>query len=161
MKLQLDITWKGPHTLSEVIEEMTDGGKPPDYDGEDYGIYQIYGNHILIGSNALLYIGKATKQKFSTRFKQHQKWLRHEDQVQIYLGRVYDPKRHSHKNKWLTWEEDMELIEKVMIHKYTPNYNSSCISRAPSLGKYNNIQLNHKGIKSLLKKQDNFPNDWI
>ena len=42
MKLQLEIEWKGPYSLSDVIQKMTDGGKAPSYEGEDYGIYQIY-----------------------------------------------------------------------------------------------------------------------
>ena len=113
MKLQLDINWNGPYTLAEVIEKMTDGGKPPDYDGEDYGIYQIYWQHILIGDKALLYIGKATQQRFSTRFKQHQKWLKNELKVQIYLGRAYDPKRHRRRNKWRTWKEDYNLLKRL------------------------------------------------
>ncbi len=53
---------------------MIQEGQYPDW-GEDYGLYQIYGKHILCGKDTLLYIGEATEQTFSTRFKQHQHWL--------------------------------------------------------------------------------------
>lgn len=54
---KIRIEWEGPYSLEEVITKMVDGGKNPDWDGNDYGLYQIYGRHILSGKNTLLYIG--------------------------------------------------------------------------------------------------------
>jgi len=148
--LNLEIEWSGPHTLEYVIANMTRGGKKPDYDGKDYGLYQIYGRHILAGENTLLYVGKAIRQKFSTRFIQHKKWLeREENVVNIYLGRAYKQKRH-------TWEEDLTVAEKIMIYKYSPNYNSSNICNQPKINSFKNIILCHKGKKNRLEKVDDF-----
>ena len=161
MKLKLTINWEGPYSLSDVILKMIDGGRPPHYDGEDYGIYQIYGRHILNGDDTLLYVGKATNQRFSTRFKQHKRWLINEEKIRIYLGRTYHPKRHDKDDNWDTWKRDMELAEKLIINKYSPNYNSRSISQPPKLGKYQRIELNHIGRKKQLHKKDVAPDDWI
>ena len=158
--LNLEIEWSGPHTLEDVIANMTDGGKKPDYDGKDYGLYQIYGRHILAGENTLLYVGKAIRQKFSTRFKQHEKWLKREENVvNIYLGRAYKQKRHTSKNKWKTWEQDLKVAEKMIIYKYSPNYNSSNICNQPKIDSFRNIILYNKGDKNRLEKVDNFLKD--
>lgn len=93
--LQLTAIWSGPFTRESVISGFTDGGRAPEYDGEDYGLYQIYGKHILCGSDTLLYIGQATEQTFSRRFRQHERWLAYEEDISVYLGRVYDPNRHT------------------------------------------------------------------
>jgi len=58
---EIQIDWQGPFSVEEVIKKMDDEGASPNYDGEDYGLYQIYGTHILCGHNTLLYIGKATQ----------------------------------------------------------------------------------------------------
>src|SRR6476659_7916655 len=54
----LNFIWDGPFKPEQVISQRKDGGKPPDYDGSDYGLYQIYGQHIIGGSGALLYVGE-------------------------------------------------------------------------------------------------------
>lgn len=65
------IEWEGPFSAQTIINDFTDAGNHPYYEGNDYGLYQIYGRHILYGSDALLYIGKATKRSFSVRFAEH------------------------------------------------------------------------------------------
>jgi hypothetical protein len=50
----LTVTWSGPFQLDEVIKDFNDGRKSPSYEGPDYGLYQIYGKHILAGSDTLL-----------------------------------------------------------------------------------------------------------
>ncbi len=157
----LTINWEGPYSLPYVIAQLTDGGKPPEYEGPDYGVYQIYGDHILNGADTLLYVGKATKQRFSTRFKQHDKWLKLESNIQIYIGRGYAPNRHTEKDDWETWNNDLELTERIIINKYSPNYNSSGISRCPDLGGYRKITLKHKGQRHRLQEKDIAPEDLI
>ena len=98
--LHLSIVWQGPYTPEQVVSELNDGGSPPGYDGGDYGLYQIYGKHVLGDPDALLYIGEATQQTFSGRFTQHQIWLVHEYPVHIYVGRLYMPKRHTSHDNW-------------------------------------------------------------
>ena len=37
----------GPFSISDIIKNMNRAGKPPTWDAEDYGLYQIYGEHTL------------------------------------------------------------------------------------------------------------------
>ena len=158
---EIKIEWEGPFSAKEVIEGMDDEGNPPDYDGEDYGLYQIYGKHILCGSDTLLYIGKATKQTFSRRFNDHKKWwLDDEEDIQVYLGRIYNPKRHSEKDNWKSWETDVSLSENILIYKYSPNYNNTGIGDKPSLSPFRKAMLIHKGKRHKLEKEDNAPEDY-
>jgi len=61
-RYEIRIEWSGSFSLESVIEKMNNAGSLPDYEGEDYGLYQIYGKHILCGPDTLLYIGEATEQ---------------------------------------------------------------------------------------------------
>ena len=147
--------------VEEIIEKMNDEGHPPDYDGNDYGLYQIYGKHILCGPNTLLYIGKATQQTFSKRFKDHKKWwLDDEEEIQVYLGRVYDSKIHSEKDNWKSWERDVGLAENILIYKYSPNYNNTGIGNKPSLSPFEKVKLIHTGKRHRLEKEDHSPEDY-
>jgi hypothetical protein len=160
MVLQLPISWDGPYTLREVIKKLTDLGEHPDYDGEDYGLYQIYGKHILGDPKALLYVGSAIEQTFSARFRQHESWLIHEDLVRIYVGRIYSPRRHTARNDWATWKADVLLAERAMIYKYSPHYNSNSITERPLLNAYKKLVLVHSGQRNRLHKRDVVPDDW-
>ena len=71
----IEITWDGPYCWKEVIDKMNNAGEKLAYEGNDYGLYQIYGTHILSRKDTLLYVGKATQQTFSARFQQHKEWL--------------------------------------------------------------------------------------
>jgi hypothetical protein len=158
---QIIIEWAGPFNYQEVIDKMKDGGKNPEYDGNDYGLYQIYGKHILCGSDTLLYIGKVTQETYSNRFKDHKKWwLANEEEIQVYLGRVYDPQKHSKSDKWKSWEHDIDLVERILIYKYSPNYNNTGIGDKPSLLPFKKILLIHEGNKHKLEKEDNAPEDY-
>jgi hypothetical protein len=153
---EIIIEWAGPFDYQEVIDKMKDGGKNPEYDGNDYGLYQIYGKHILCGSDTLLYIGKATQETFSIRFRDHRKWwLADEEEIQVYLGRVYDPQKHSKSDKWKSWEHDIDLAERILIYKYSPNYNNTGIGDKPSLSPFKKIRLVHAGNMHRLKSEDN------
>jgi hypothetical protein len=155
------IEWAGPFEYQDVIDKMKDGGKYPEYDGNDYGLYQIYGKHILCGSDTLLYIGKAARETFSDRFKYHKKWwIADEEEIKVYLGRVYDPQKHSKSDKWKSWEHDIDLAERILIYKYSPNYNNASIGDKPSLLPFKKILLIHEGNKQKLGKEDNAPEDY-
>lgn len=163
---EIRIEWEGPFKLKEVIENMDDGGSQENnWDGEDYGIYQIYGKHILCGENALLYIGIITERTFSQRFSEHKAWLevdQDEEDIKICLGRVYDPKKHSAKDNWATWKRDIELAEKILIYKYSPHYNGRELAREPDLSLLENIRIIHTGSYegNRLLKEDNAPKDF-
>jgi len=159
--LQLSIKWKGPYKLKQVVAELNDAGSPPGWDGDDYGLYQIYGKHILCGPGALLYIGEATQQTFSDRFKQHLKeWLEDEYPVQVYVGRLYMPGRHTSRDNWATWTSDVRLAEHALIYKYSPHYNSNSIVDPPKLDGHNKVSLIHEGNKNRLHRRDVVPDDW-
>ncbi len=157
----INIRWEGPLTLSTVIKEKNDWGKRPKYAGNDYGLYQIYGRHILCGGNTLLYLGKAVDQTFSARFKQHKKdWIGN-TKVKIYLGRTVVAKTYSDIDKWKVWKKDVGIAEEIMIYKYTPNYNSSCIGDYPKLPPDTKVRLKHIGNKGSIRKIDNAPSDYV
>jgi len=159
-RLELTVMWDGPFSRDEVIGRFNDEGKPPDYDGADYGLYQIYGRHILCGADTLLYIGRATGQTFARRFRQHNDWLIREDETSVYLGHIYDPQRHSADDLWASWETDVKLAECAMIYKYSPNYNSVSVSDPPPLGNDHSVELVHEGNRHKLQRRDSVPSDW-
>ncbi len=106
----IKIEWEGPFSIEEVLE-LGDRSK-------DYGLYQIYGHHIVYGKDSLLYIGE-TGQTFSQRFKsEHVMWLEEEEGVFIYVGRIasedYD-------------EQVRKDAEALTIKWHSPAYNSSNI----------------------------------
>ncbi|SRR6266545_152071 len=69
------VMWTGPYTLDEVLQK----NDPKD----DFGVYQVYGQHVVFGSGSLLYIGKACDQTFAARFQQHTDWLKAESDVSV------------------------------------------------------------------------------
>lgn len=92
----------------------------------DYGIYQIYGKHPVHGYT-LLYVGKAEEQTFATRLKQHEYWLKHEEQPRIYVGRL-DPRCYKQEpDTWSDWSEKLSWSEALTIYWHSPPYNSHYI----------------------------------
>ena len=65
----IELEWDGPHSVEQVSKF---------FDASDYGLYQIYGTHSVFGPDTLLYIGKAERQFFGTRFSQHSGWFQNE-----------------------------------------------------------------------------------
>jgi len=156
----IKIEWEGPFDLLTIIAKKKDGGVPPDYEGNDYGLYQIYGNHILCKADTLLYVGIAVDETFAERFKHHKKeWLNKEENIQIYIGRVYDPKKHSKTSNWSAWKKDIEIAEDILIYKYSPNYNNAGITDPPKL-QHEHIQLIHCGERHKLQEIDKAPEDF-
>ena len=104
------IEWEGPFSNEEVLR-LGNSNK-------DYGLYQIYGHHIVYGANSLLYIGE-TGRTFSQRFNSnHIVWLKEEEGVFIHVGRIvseyYD-------------EQVRKDAEALTIYWHSPAYNSSNI----------------------------------
>ncbi len=157
--LRLRVKWEGPFTPAEVRARYVNGGSAPRWEGPDYGLYQIYGKHIVAGKT-LIYVGKANRQTFSRRFKQHAKWLDGETGIEVYLGRIYDRKRHTSARQWKGWETDVYLAERLVIHKYSPNYNSSSIARPPVFA-HKRVVLVHAGRRARLEPRDIAPDDLV
>jgi hypothetical protein len=118
------IEWSGPFTLGQVKKEFNDKN-----DQElDYGLYQIYGHHLIYGPHVLLYIGRAVDQTFSNRFNKH-KWLSEENNIQIRLGRLCaEDHKRAYKDKHDDWEKLVKEIEALTIYYHSPAYNSSSVS---------------------------------
>lgn len=156
------IFWDGPFTFKQVITFRNDGGIAPKWDGQDYGLYQVYAEHILNGPNTLVYIGKAVEQTFAQRFRQHGKeWLAQEKDVKIFLGRINDGRNYSVNDSWKSWKHDVGMAEEVLIYKYTPNYNSSEKGDYPNLKLLRKVKLIHHGRRCQLEKIDIAPKDYL
>jgi hypothetical protein len=99
------LQWDGPITWAEKDELDS---------AVDYGVYQIYGCHPVHGADCLLYIGKASDQRFAARLKQEVDWMYDADfgRLNIYVGRCSgwdgtprDPE----------WARQIDLSEKLLI----------------------------------------------
>ena len=115
-----------------------DTNKPPLTDNHgDWGLYQIYGEHPVYGSDALLYIGlcgggKDTKQLLGKRIKQHSDLL-HEPYLcdaQVYVGHLIsenpDIKNEAARKEWA---DNIRRAEELLIFFHKPAYNSINIRR--------------------------------
>ena len=107
------VEWEGPLSLDEV--------KELDDDDEDYGLYQIYGRHIIFGDDSLLYIGK-TQQTFSHRFAEHAGRLEEEEEVFVHVGRI-----NKEDYDGADRQQVIKDTEALTIYWHSPPYNSSNI----------------------------------
>jgi len=98
---------------------------------DDYGVYQVYGQHLVFGPGSLLYIGLAAKQSFAQRLKQHRPWLDHENDVSVRLGRLHpdDYGDDDPTEGWPKWSALVRSVESLLIFWHSPPYNSSSIVR--------------------------------
>lgn len=164
-KYIIEIEWEGPLSIEEVISDKNSSGSESDnWSGEDYGIYQIYGPHILNKEDALLYVGQVADDTFSLRFQDHKRNLLIDDnlkKIKIYLGRLKDPLKYTSRDNWEVWYRDVDIVEAVLIYKYTPHYNSARIQKYPKLYQYTEIKLVHKGDKGRLESEDIAPSDYL
>lgn len=120
---KIEIWWNGPYTIEEVQEFNADHA--------DFGIYQIYGTHNISGPNTLLYIGKADKQTFAKRIRQHDNWTQWEkNPVQVYLGKLGSDKplpKYNTKawDKYCEiWSDEIDCAERLLIFHCKPPYNT-------------------------------------
>ncbi len=127
------ISWDGPYNLEETKKLKSE---------KDYGIYQIYGRHVVFGRASLLYIGKAVKQSFGERLGE-QSWLYDLSGLEVYIGRIYEEDYKDDSD----WEDIVSQCETLLIYWHSPPYNSQNINSH----KGRNIRIhNHKEIASLL-----------
>lgn len=96
---------------------------------EDYGLYQVYGNHVVFGPSSLLYVGRNTEQTFKNRLDQHRYWLKHEQDVSIRVGRIRKGDFEHDAAEWKDWTELVKDVEALTIFWHSPPYNSSGITR--------------------------------
>jgi hypothetical protein len=109
----IHIEWRGPFPLKQIS----------DFTGEkDYGLYQIYGGHVVYGADVLLYIDKAGSQHFGTRIPQEKWWPDNHDaaRIRIYLGRLAGEITPSDEQ----WGTQIDLAERLLINACSPAYNA-------------------------------------
>ena len=104
------VEWEGPLTVDEVLK-LGDRNR-------DFGLYQIYGRHIIFGLNSLLYVG-STDKTFSQRLRDHDvKWLADEESVFIHIGRI---NKEDYK---VDRQNVIKDTEALTIYWHSPPYNS-------------------------------------
>ncbi|MCG2713436.1 MAG: hypothetical protein L6308_01130 [Candidatus Omnitrophica bacterium] len=163
-KYIIEINWEGFLNIEEVIRGKNSAGREPDWLGRDYGVYQIYGHHILCGDDTLLYVGQVAKETFSERFREHKVNLLKDDnldKIKIYLGRLQNTPKYNPKDEWEMYYRDEDIVESILIYKYLPPYNGSRKGDYPNLYQYTEIKLAHKGDKGRLELEDIAPSDYL
>jgi len=94
---------------------------------EDYGIYQIYGDHPIYGQNTLLYIGKANENPYSQRLYEHSGSdfdVTHISKFRKLHLSYFCENDDINKNNW---KDKIDLVEKLLINSHSPAYNSQDI----------------------------------
>ena len=109
----IEIEWDGPFKTEDVKALTSES---------DYGVYQIYGAHVVYGSDVLLYIGKAVQQHFGTRVPQHAGWIddNHDaGRIRIYVGRLAGEATPSDT----VWGRHIDLAERLLLFCHSPALN--------------------------------------
>lgn len=124
----IHLLWEGPYSLKQLINKSN----RPDDSKKDYGLYQVYGDHVVYGPGSLLYIGKACDQTFFTRLKQHADWCDECEadrlSLDVYLGRLIRQSDNQMTPSDETWSEEISHAEKLLIFSHSPAWNSSSIN---------------------------------
>ena len=110
------IIWEGPLKPEEAYKKQDEL--------KDYGVYQIYGYHVVFGKDALLYIGLAREQTFGKRLSQESYWIDDTSGAFIYLGRLHEQDTDDEDD----WYNRVSDCEKLLIYWHSPPYNSKNIS---------------------------------
>ncbi|ALC92074.1 hypothetical protein AM500_21465 [Bacillus sp. FJAT-18017] len=135
----IQINWDGSFKLSDLPNLMNEDS--------DYGIYQIYGNHPVYGSDVLLYIGKADYQTLGKRISQ-ESWLYNNDSnnIKIYVGRLAGDTTPSDDS----WSKGIDLAERLLIYAHKPAHNSKSVLTIPDTDMQNIHILNWGHHRDLL-----------
>jgi hypothetical protein len=139
----IEIKWEGPLTAAEVRALN---------DKQDYGLYQVYGNHRIYGENVLLYLGKANQQTFAKRLPQHDDWFEWADaELKFYVGRF----GNSNNVELIDWEEQIDFAEGELIGYCQPAWNSSGLNSRKKLYSFTQAVISNFGIRRMLPQQLN------
>ena len=136
--MDIHIFWEGPFSISQL--------KDLECEDQDYGIYQIYGQHAMYGNSVLLYIGQANDQTFGKRISQ-ENWAYGKDpnNIQIYIGRLAGHQSISGDG----WSARITSAEKLLIYSHQPVYNVSNKNSIPEKMVLSNHILNWGAHRSL------------
>jgi hypothetical protein len=108
------IEWAGPFSFDDVIQKH----------GGERGLYMIEGHNLLYGCKGGLYFGMTGHQTYAVRMKQHEWWLKQEQDVTIRLGR---PRREDDPPDSSDWPKLVEDVEALTIFWHGFPYNSKHI----------------------------------
>ena len=111
------IEWEGPYTFADVLS-LND-------EERDYGVYQVYGKHVVFGAGTFLYIGLARDQTFGRRLSQHDDWIEEDDKIVV--GRIAESDYKHDPPDWSDWHKLLEDVESLEIYWHSPPYNSKNI----------------------------------
>jgi len=105
--------WEGPFPLTEA-NRFSD-------EARDYGVYQFYGPHVVYGKNALLYIGKASRQTLAKRISQEkwEYWESAQGQYHFHIGRLAGSMTPTKPE----WNRQIDLVETLLIVSHSPALN--------------------------------------
>ena len=120
------IEWEGPFCLDEV--------KKLDDEYVAFGLYQIYGRHIIFGADSLLYIGK-TEDTFSKRVKGNYAgwklgtpWYQDDNEVSVRVGRLNNYQQGFNYQGKSDFSQLLKDVEDFQIFSHSPPYNGTSIS---------------------------------
>ena len=121
----INIWWEGSFSYDEILNNSMDHKKYQNQSTQ-IGLYQIYGNHILYGTDVLLYIGITTEQDFKTRLKN--RWIIGDsndiNNIKIYIGTIFSNDENIKANE----KEKIFKAEALLINVLKPAFNSSYIN---------------------------------
>lgn len=148
---RIDIFWEGPLTL-ESSKELNGP--------TDYGLYQFYGNHIIYGQNALLYIGRAKDISFGARMGQHKLKDWTGSSGNIHIGRLCGESQPANDQHW---SHLIEIAEKLLIYAHTPSWNSANINNFRDVGDIHIFNWGSPGqlLPEVTSKRWNVPNNLM
>jgi hypothetical protein len=111
------LKWVGPfsYTPNGLGKSLLDGMGPIEeslraFEGRPV-VYLFLGDHPLHGARSLLYIGQT--QNFAQRILHHDRWLKQEWRVEVYLAEV---------------SARLNDVERLLIYAHSPHYNGASVS---------------------------------
>jgi len=116
------IIWHGPFKVDDVRSGNNEYANK-------FGLYQIYGDHIVSGHGTLLYIGRTGSKDevrtFKTRLEEHYKlWLNYINETSVYLGIISDEDWLPDSDSKNGVTETLKIAETFSIWWHSPPYNS-------------------------------------
>lgn len=121
----IHIEWRGPFLVCPIDSENPKAESLNKLvERNDRGLYQIYGDHPVYGTDSLHYIGQTEGQTFLQRIQQHH-WEREARTITCYVGRLYGDATPSENE----WRKQIVVAEKLLIQAHKPAYNARELSQ--------------------------------
>jgi hypothetical protein len=102
------VDWSGPHTFEKASQL---------HEHNDYGLYQVYGRHLVYGNGVLLYIGCAPDRTLGIRIAERGNCY-NDQPFEFHVGRLIG---RTPDNE--TWGQHIKLAEQLLINVHAPFLN--------------------------------------